>query len=77
MEFLKDPRFPSVRERGNSGLRNFQIQKRVTSRGYQGEDKSDEWKRNSNLNSDYSSYRIQVLITKEWARVVPGTGNGN
>ena len=31
----------------------------------------------SNLNSDYSSYRIQVLITKEWARAVPGTGNGN
>ena len=33
--------------------------------------------RDSNLNSDYSSYRIQVLITKEWARVVLGTGNGN
>ena len=31
----------------------------------------------SNLNSASSSYRIQVLITKEWARVVPGTGNGN
>ena len=43
------------------------------------EDESDEWKRNSrdsNLNSDYPSYRIQVLITKEWARVIPGTEKG-
>ena len=30
----------------------------------------------SNLNSAYSSYRIQVLITKEWNEVVPGTENG-
>ena len=32
--------------------------------------------RGSNLNSAYSSYRIQVLITKEWNEVVPGTENG-
>ena len=31
---------------------------------------------NSNLNSDYSSYRIQVLITKEWDKFVPGTEKG-
>ena len=30
----------------------------------------------SNLNSDYSSYRIQVLITKEWDKFVPGTEKG-
>ena len=44
-------------------------------RGERNEERDGEY--NSNLNSDYSSYRIQVLITKEWARVVPGTGNGN
>ena len=30
----------------------------------------------SNLNSDYSSYRIQVLITKEWNKFVLGTEKG-
>ena len=38
-----------------------------------GDDSSGD---NSNLNSDSSRYRIQVLITKEWNRVVPGTENG-
>ena len=57
MESLRDPRFLSASERGN-----FWIQKRVTNKEDKGEDKSDEWKGNSNLNSAYSSYRIQVLI---------------
>ena len=71
MESLRDPGFPSARERGN-----FRIQKRVTSKEDEGEDESDEWKGNSNLNSALSRYRIQVLITKEWSGVVPGTENG-
>ena len=53
MESLRDPGFPSMSERGNSGLWNFQIWRRVTSRGDEGEDKSDEGNGNSsNLNSD-------------------------
>ena len=33
--------------------------------------------KDSNLNSGYPSYRIQVLITKEWTRVVPVQRRGN
>ena len=49
-----------------------------SSRSLRGEgNERQDGEHDSNLNSDYSSYRIQVLITKEWARVVPGTRNGN
>ena len=50
---------------GISGLRNFRIWKRVTSRGDQREDESDEWERNSNggsnLNSDYLGTEYKYL----------------
>ena len=40
---------------GISGLRNFWIQKQVTSKEDEGEDESDEWKGNSSGDSNLNS----------------------
>ena len=60
MESLRDPGFPSSSERGN-----FWIRKQVMNREDEREDESDEWKRNSNgdsnLNSDYLGIGYKYL----------------
>ena len=56
-----------MRERSSRSLRGERNKERGGGHNSSGD---------SNLNSGLSRYRIQVLITKEWNGVVPGTENG-